>query len=206
MASERAGGRVLESVSAFVSRRLKLKVNLDKSGVYPASRGALLGFGFFKRDGKIKVRIDPMAKKAAKKRIKEITARSWGISMGKRIHALNRFISGWCAYFGFAQTPSVFAEFDEWLRRRLRQVHWKQWKRGRTRAGKLQSLGIPRGQARQWAYTRKGSWRIAGSAVLSRALPNAYWASLGLRGFERSYGHVREVWRTAGCGPACPVV
>jgi RNA-directed DNA polymerase len=195
--SERAGHRVLDGITKFVERRLKLKVNRLKSGVALARKRGLLGFGFFGRTGEVKIRIDPKAKKAMKGRIRRLTARSWSISMDERIHVLNRYIRGWCAYFALAATPSVFAEFDEWLRRRLRQVRWKEWKRPRTRARNLQRLGIPRDKAFEWGFTRKGAWRLAGSAPLQRAMPNAYWSSIGLRGFSVSYRSVWSVWRTA---------
>lgn len=189
---------MLNNVTRFVETRLKLRVNRDKSGVAPATKRGLLGFGFFWRKGEVKVRIDKKAKKALKARIRKLTSRTWSISMGKRIAILNRFIRGWRAYFALAETPSVFAEFDEWLRRRLRQVRWKEWKRPRTRRRKLRALGIPARKAHEWSYSRKGCWRLAGSPPLTRAMPKAYWADeLGLRGFGESYGSVREVWRTA---------
>ena len=197
VASDRAAHRVLEGMSDFIERRLKLKVNARKSGVAPATKRGLLGFCFFRRKGEVKVRIDPKARKAMKTRIRKLTARNWGISMAQRITVLNRYIHGWCAYFALADTPSSFAEFDEWLRRRLRQVHWKQWKRPKTKRRKLKALGIPAQQAREWSYTSKGSWRIAGSAPLQRAMPKTYWINLGLQGFGDRYGYVREVWRTA---------
>jgi group II intron reverse transcriptase/maturase len=190
----RAAERVLDSVNGFIERRLKLKVNRDKSGVAPFARRGLLGFGFYKRDGEVKVRIDRKAIKAVKARIRRLTARNWGVSMAHRIGALNRFIHGWCAYFAWAETPSVFAELDQWLRRRLRQCQWKQWKRIRTRVRELVRLGIKRNQAWQWANTRRGSWRVAGSAILQRALPTAHWEGLGLVGFSEAYGRVRAVW------------
>jgi RNA-directed DNA polymerase len=196
--SERAAQRVLKSASALLEGWLKLKVNCEKSGVAPATkRGLLLGFGFFRRKGKVKVRIDKKAIKALKARIRRLTSRSWGVSMEVRINALNKFIRGWCAYFWLAETPSIFARFDEWLRRRLRQVRWKEWKQVRTKWLKLHKHGIPYGKAREWANSRKGSWRVAGSYILARALPNMYWTDLGLRGFGESYGHMRENWRTA---------
>lgn len=195
--SERAGRRVLESITRFIERRLNLKVNAHKSGVDSAYKRGLLGFGFFKRKGEVKIRIDAKARKAMKARIRRLTSRTWGISMKVRIAVLNRYIRGWCAYFTLADTPSVFDEFDEWLRRRLRQVHWKQWPRVFTRYRKLRALGIPVDKSWQWAKSQKGAWRMAGSAPLQRALPNAYWVELGLRGFRESYRSVRSVWRTA---------
>ncbi|CAN5817692.1 hypothetical protein BH23ACT12_BH23ACT12_18320 [soil metagenome] len=91
----------------------------------------------------------------------------------------------------------MFEQADEWLRRRLRQVSWKQWKKPRSRARNLRKLGIPDQKAYEWSYSRKGSWRISGSAPLHRALPKAYWNSVGLDGFKESYGRVRHVWRIA---------
>ncbi|MGH2726815.1 MAG: group II intron reverse transcriptase/maturase [Actinomycetota bacterium] len=206
VASERAGQRVFEGICRFIESKLKLRVNRDKSSVAPATRAHLLGFGLLKRKGNVGVRIDPKAKKRAKDRIRRLTARNWGVSMQRRIREINDFIRGWTGYFALADTPSFFDEFDEWLRRRLRQTRWKQWKRIRTKVRKLHSLGIPKQKAYEWANTRKGSWRIAGSAPLQRAMPNAYWQSLGLVGFTESYRRVRASLRTAGCGPACPVV
>jgi len=190
----RAAERALDSVGGFIERRLKLRVNRDKSGAAPSFRRGLLGFGFYKRDGEVKVRVDRKAIKACKARIRRLTARNWGVSMAHRIGALNRFITGWCAYFAWAETPSVFAELDQWLRRRLRQCQWKQWKRIRTRVRELVRLGIKRNQALQWANTRRGSWRVAGSPILQRALPTAHWQGLGLVGFTETYGRVRAVW------------
>jgi len=154
----------------------------------------------------VKVRVDPNARTRAKERLRKLTSRRWGISMERRIQAINRFTVGWTAYFAYADTPSPFADLDEWLRRRLRQVRWKEWKRYRTRRRNLRALGIPERAAREWAGSRKGYWRIAGSAVLNRALPNAYWNKLGLAGFSDPYRRFRDAMRTAGCGPACPVV
>lgn len=193
--TERAGERVMGSLTRFVEGRLKLRVNRGKSGVAPAIRRGLLGFGFFwRKDGEVAVRVDRNALRAARARVRRLTARSWGVSMTTRIGALNRFILGWCAYFALAETPSTFASLDEWCRRRLRQAQWKQWKRVRTRLRELARLGIKRGQAWQWANTRRGSWRVAGSAILSRALPNAHWQRLGLVGFVDAYGRVRDAW------------
>lgn len=195
--SERAAERVQLSLTEFIEKRLKLKVNRDKSGIAPATKRGLLGFGFLRRKGKVDIRIDPKAREAMVNRIQKITSRTWGISMNQRITVLNRYIRGWCAYFALADTPSVFEKADAWLRRRLRQVSWKQWKRPGNRARNLRALGIPKQQAYEWANSRKGSWRIAGSAPLARALPNAYWSEAGLVGFKESYGRVRYVWRTA---------
>jgi group II intron reverse transcriptase/maturase len=206
VASERAATRVLEGITAFVEQRLHLRVNQAKSGVAPATVRGLLGFGFFKGNGKVKVRLDPKTKHRLKARLRRLTSRRWRVAMAVRLAALNRFLGGWSAYFALAETPSVFAEFDEWLRRRLRQVRWKEWKRFAARRRNLRALGIPDWQARQWATSRKGCWRLSGSAPLQRALPNRYWADLGLVSISERVRRLREHWRTAGCGPARPVV
>lgn len=206
VASERAAARVIEGVTAFVERRLKLRVNREKSGVAPATRRGLLGFGFFKTAGRVKVRLDRKAKHRLKARLRRLTSRRRAIAMPVRLAMLNRFIGGWSAYFGLAETPSVFAEFDEWLRRRLRQVRWKEWKRFAARRRNLRALGIADWQARQWAASQKGYWRLSGSAPLQRAMPNRYWTDLGLVSISDRTRRLRERWRTAGCGPARPVV
>jgi hypothetical protein len=204
--SKRAAERVMQSTCAFIERRLKLRVNREKSAGDHATRRTLLGFGFFKRGGEVKVRIDPKARKRAKDRLRRLTSRSWGTSMERRITAINRFSRGWTAYFALADTPSVFEELDEWLRRRLRQVRWKEWKRIRTKHRNLTASGIPDGKAYEWANSRRGYWRIARSWVLTRSLTNAYWCEQGLLGFTDPYRRLRDATRTAGCGPARPVV
>jgi len=204
--SKRAAERVMASTCEFIERRLKLRVNRGKSSVASAFRATLLGFGFLRRKGEIKIRIDPKARKRAKDRLRKITSRRWGVSMERRIRELNSFTVGWTAYFALADTPRPLSDLDEWLRRRLRQARWKEWKRPKARRRNLQALGVPPQQAREWAGTRKGYWRIAGSAPLQRALPNAYWRNLGLQGLTDPYRRLRDATRTAGCGPARPVV
>jgi RNA-directed DNA polymerase len=206
VASQRAAERVMQSTCEFIERRLKLRVNRDKSSTDSAFKATLLGFGFLKRKGEIKIRIDPKARKRAKDRLREITSRRWGVSMERRIRELNRFTVGWTAYFSLADTPRPLSDLDEWLRRRLRQVRWKEWKRYWTRKRSLRALGVPERKAGEWASSRKGYWRIGGSAPLQRALPNAHWRDLGLQGFSDPYRRFRDATRTAGCGPACPVV
>jgi group II intron reverse transcriptase/maturase len=204
--SERAGQRVLASISQYVERRLKLKVNRDKSTVGRAMKLPLLGFGFFYNKGEVKVWLDPKALKRAKERLRQLTSRRWGVSMERRIEEINRFTVGWTAYYSLSDAPGAFEQLDKWLRRRLRQVRWKQWKRVRTKRRKLISLGIPAGDAHKWACSRKGYWRISSSQILHLALPNAYWTQQGLQGFAEPYRRFRDAKRTAGCGPACPVV
>ena len=206
VASERAAQRVLDGITVYVERRLHLQVNTAKSGVSPATVRGLLGFGFYRRDGRIRVRLGPKTKTRLRARLRELTSRRRSIAMPIRLAAINRFTGGWAAYFALAETPSVFEEFDEWLRRRLRQVRWKEWKTCGAKRRNLRSLGIPDDLARQWAASRKGYWRLSGSAPLSRAMPISYWTDLGLVPIGVGVRRLRAHWRTAGCGPACPVV
>lgn len=126
VASERAGQRVMENVTQFLAKKLRLKVNQAKSGVLPASRGEFLSFGF--TAGKPKRRIGKKAKQRLRRRVKEITRRTRGVSLEQVVADLNRYLRGWAGYFGFCQTPSVLRELDSWIRRRLRYLVWKQWK------------------------------------------------------------------------------
>ncbi len=206
VASERAATRVHDGVTAFVEQRLKLRVNTAKSGIAPATVRGLLGFGFFRNAGRVRIRLERKTRLRLRARLRQLTDRHRSIAMPVRLALLNRFLAGWAAYFALADTPSVFDEVDEWLRRRLRQVRWKEWKRFAARRCNLRTLGIPDWQARQWAASRKGYWRLAGSPPLQRALPIRYWAALGLVPLGLRVRRLREHWRTAGCGPARPVV
>ena len=192
--SERAGERVMESITQYIEQRLKLRVNRQKSAVAPAVERPLLGFAFFRyRDGRIGVTVAPKALKRAQDRIRRLTTRNWGVSMERRIKEINRFTVGWTAYFAFADTILPFEKLEKWLRRRLRQVRWKEWKRPQTRYRNLRALGIPDRDARSWAASQKGYWRVAGSWPLQTALPNAYWhKTMGLKGFTDPYRRFRE--------------
>ena len=194
VASERAGQRVMESITQYVEQRLKLRVNRQKSAVAPAVARPLLGFQFFRyRDGRVGVTVASKALKRAKARIRELTTRNWGVSMERRIKEINRFTVGWTVYFALADSILPFEKLEKWSRRRLRQVRWKEWKRPQTRYRNLRALGIPDRDARSWAASQKGYWRVAGSWPLQTALPNAYWHNtMGLKGFLDPYRRVRE--------------
>jgi len=191
--SERAAQRVLGSVTKVIEGRLHLKVNREKSKVVQASVMTMLGFGFyFVRGGGVRVRVDPKAIDRLKMRIRELTCRRWSIAMDERVAAINRYVTGWMGYFRLADTPSVFAELDQWLRRRMRQIRWKEWKRPKTRQANLRKLGISRQTAYEWSNSSKGYWRIAGSAVLDRALPNSYWDDQGLKLLKPTWQRLRS--------------
>jgi RNA-directed DNA polymerase len=191
--SKRAARRVLDGVTRFVEDKLKLKVNADKSSVQHARTATLLGFGFYFTRGGVKIRIAAKAVDRLKARLRELTGRSWRVSMPYRIDRLNKFTTGWMAYFRLADTPNVFRDLDSWLYRRMRQIRWKEWKRIKTRRRNLRALGIPPISAGRWAATSKGYWRIARSPVLTRALPKGYWDNLGLRNLTKTWHRLRPV-------------
>jgi RNA-directed DNA polymerase len=112
--------------------------------------------------------------------------------MEERIAKINRFTTGWMGYFRLADTPRVFSDLDEWFRRGMRQIRWKEWKRPRTRRSNLLKLGINGHFSSKWGYSGKGYWRIAGSAVLQRALPNSHWEGLGLHMLKPTWQRLRS--------------
>lgn len=193
--SERAGERVLAGVTDFVERRLKLRVNRKKSSVRQAAQAKMLGFGFwYRRDGRVGIQIDPQALERMRWRVRRLTRRSWRIAMEERIGLLNRYTVGWVGYFALSELPSDFGKTDKWLRRRLRQIRWKEWKRPRSRVRRLLELGVPAADAYRWGYSGKGCWRMAGAIPLDIALPNRYWEELGLSGFETRWRRLRRAW------------
>lgn len=190
--SKRAAHRVLASVTAVVEQRLKLKVNRDKSKVVPASVMTMLGFGFYFTRSGVRIRVDPKAFQRLKVRLKELTSRRWSIAMDERIAKINRFTAGWMGYFQLADTPKVFQVLDKWFRRRMRQIRWKEWKRYATRRRNLRALGIGERDAREWAASSRGYWRVAKSPVLDRALPITYWDDLGLKMLKPTWQRLRS--------------
>ena len=176
--SERAGQRVMESVTRFITHRLKLKVNQAKSAVAQPRQRKFLGFSFT-GEREPRRRIAPKAIARFKERIRERTHRTRGISLRQMVKEITTYLRGWLGYFGDCQTPSVLQSLESWLRRRLRAVVWKQWKKGRTRFRELRKRGVSKDLAAQTAGSAHGPWRIANSPALSLALPNAYFDALG---------------------------
>jgi RNA-directed DNA polymerase len=175
--SPRAGERVMASISDFIHRKLKLKVNTAKSAVDRPSKRKFLGFSF---TAQAKRRIAPKAIQRYKERIRELTRRTRGVSIETMAEQLAVYLRGWKGYFGRCETPSVLVQLEQWTRRRLRSVVWKQWKRGSVRFAELRQRGIGVDLAARTAGSAHGPWRLANSPALSIALPNAYFDSLGL--------------------------
>ncbi len=177
--SERAGQRVMTSLKAFLTGRLKLKINEAKSAVALPHTRKFLGFTF-SAQAQVKRRIAPKALARFKERIRELTQRTRGVSVDQMIGTLKRYLTGWRGYFGFCETPRVLHKLDEWIRRRLRCFFWKQWKRGRTRFQELTARGVNRNLAARTAGSPNNAWRLSCSPALSIALSNRYFRSLGL--------------------------
>jgi RNA-directed DNA polymerase len=177
--SPRAGERVMASVTRFLERRLKLRVNTAKSAVASPTERKFLGFSFMNQ-GRLRRSIAPQALARFKKRVRELTPRTGGRSLAQIALALSRYLNGWRGYFGFCETPGILRGLDKWVRRRLRAIVWKQWKYGRHRFAELRRLGIGKDLAAQTAGSPHGPWRISISPALATAFPNAFFKGLGL--------------------------
>jgi RNA-directed DNA polymerase len=169
----------MTNITRFLMRRLKLKVNEAKSAVARPVERKFLGFSF-SSNKEPKRRIAQKALLRCKEKIRELTRRTRGISLEQMTKELAAYLRGWKSYFGFCQTPSLLQALDEWIRRRLRSMIWKQWKHGKQRYAKLRQLGVGKDLAAQTAGSPLGPWHLAKSPALSYALPIAYFDSLGL--------------------------
>jgi len=177
--SERAGQRVMESVTQFITKELKLKVNETKSAVARPQERKFLGFSFT-TGPEVKRVIAPKALDRFKQRIREITRRAKGVSMQTTIEELAPFMRGWRSYFGFCETPEVLVSLTRWVRLRLRAAMWRQWKTPRRRREALLELGVRLRLARNTAGSGLGPWYLAKAKALSVGLSNAHFKSLGL--------------------------
>ena len=177
--SRRAAERILASVTRFVERRLRLKVNREKSAVDHPSRRKFLGFSFANHLS-AKRRIAPASRERFKARIRELTRRSCGLSLEEILGRLNNYLRGWLGYFGFCQTPTVLSELESWLHRRLRALMWRRWKRPLTRYRELRRRGLSEFQTRQAAFCSRGCWYMSQMPSLNMALPRRFWESRGL--------------------------
>ena len=177
--SERAGQRVMESITRFITQTLKLKVNEAKSAVARPQERKFLGFSFA-AGPEVKRVIAPKALDRFKRRIREITARAKGVSMKTTMEELAPYMRGWRSYFGFYETPEVLIGLTRWVRLRLRAAMWRQWKTPRRRRAALLELGVRPRLASNTAGSGLGPWYLAKAKALSVGLSNAYFNSLGL--------------------------
>jgi RNA-directed DNA polymerase len=174
--SKRAGDRVMESISSYLEKELKLKVNIEKSMVTRPWRTKLLGFTFYHKKGCKCITVHRKSIYTYKDKIRAITCRSKPYAMEDRLMQIRQLNQGWGNYFRLSEAKSMFAALDEWVR----LCYWKQWKTPMTRIHQLERLGAKSHLAYQWGNTRKGYWRIAHSPILQRTLNNTFLNKEGL--------------------------
>lgn len=188
--SRKSAERALENILPFIEKKLFLKVNREKTVVDEAKRVKFLGFSFYRSKGETRVRIHPKSTAKMRAKIKEFTSRSNGMGNEDRAKKLRRYIIGWVNYFKLADMKNLLQTTDEWMRRRIRMIYWKQWKRVRTRFKRLQTLGIHKQQAWEYANTRRSYWRTSNSPILTKSLGNSTFKEFGFLFFSDYYRQV----------------
>lgn len=178
--TRKAAERVKEGVGKFIEKKLKLRVNKEKTKVKTPSRTKILGFSFWKSQSRWTLRIAPSSVERLKDKLRKLTNRSWSISMEQRITSINQLLKGWINYFSIGKSKDAIVRIEELLRTRLRVVRWKEWKRTRTKIRELTKLNTPAGKAYQFANSRKSHTRCAHSPILKCSLTNDYFKTLGL--------------------------
>jgi len=178
--SKAAGERVMESVARYLEKRLRLKINRDKSAVDRPWNRKFLGYTVTSPRNRLKLKVSPQSVKRAKARIKGIMRKGRGRSLAKVIGELTPFLRGWAAYFRLSQVKSIFEEMDQWIRRKLRAVLWRQWKRPWTRAKRMIERGIERVRAWTSGTNGKGPWWNAGASHMNAAVPTKWLQQQGL--------------------------
>lgn len=183
--SQRAGDRVLRSISRFLQNRLKLVVNSHKSRVVKTTQSKFLGFTF--KAGRIQWHDKTVH--TFKQQVRRLTNRNWGVSMRYQLFKLSQYLRGWINYFGIASGYQRCVELDHWIRRRVRMAYWRQWRKPRTKVKNLMQRGVHVQAAVACGLTSKGPWRSSKTPGIQQALSNAYLRSEGL--FELREGWIR---------------
>lgn len=183
--SQRAGTRVLRSISRFLQNRLKLVVNSHKSRVVKTTQSKFLGFTF--KAGRIQWHDKTLH--TFKQQVRRLTNRNWGVSMRYQLFKLSQYLRGWINYFGIASGYQRCVELDHWIRRRVRMAYWRQWRKPRTKVKNLMQRGVHVQAAVACGLTSKGPWRSSKTPGIQQALSNAYLRSEGL--FELREGWIR---------------
>lgn len=175
--SRKSAMRTLENIMPYIEGKLFLKVNRDKTKVAHISKVKYLGYSFYRNKGKCRLRVHPKSIAKMKAKLKELTSKNNGWSNEYRAIKMTQFIRGWVNYFGLADMKSVLTQTDEWLRRKIRAIYWKQWKKVKTRYRMIKKFGVPERKVHELANCRKGTWRA--SVMLNSVLTNKIIASLG---------------------------
>ena len=188
--SRKSAVRTLENILPYIEKKLFLKVNRRKTKVAHVSKVKYLGYGFYRYKGKCKMRVHPKSIAKMRARLKELTSRNNGWGNERRALKLTQFIRGWINYFSLADMKQVLRSTDEWLRRRIRAVYWKQWKKVKTRYRMIQKFGLPEWKVHEMANCRKGTWRAA--IMLNSVLTNKEIVSLGYMAMADYYLKICE--------------
>jgi len=204
--SRRAAVRVMSSCAAYLEGALKLRVNRKKSRVGSPLRLKFLGFSLYRGKNGTRIRAHSKSICRFRAKLKQITRRNRGTSLEAILTQLRVYVRGWLGYYSIADMSSTMKAVNEWIRRRIRMYIWKQWKRIRTRISRLRELGVPKGKAYEWANTRKGYWRIAGSWIMTTTYTNERLASLGYDDISKRYEALHSTYRTAVYGSVRTVV
>ena len=175
--SRKSAERTLEKIIPYIEGKLFLRVNRAKTTVTHVSKIKYLGYAFYRNRGECRLRVHPKAVRKMKERLRELTQRNKGWSNDYRRQKLSEYVRGWINYYKLADMRRLMKETDEWLRRRIRAVYWKQWKKVKTRYRNLRSLKLEEWQVHELSNSRKGYWRTA--QMLSVALTNKQIARLG---------------------------
>jgi RNA-directed DNA polymerase len=186
--TQKAGGRVMASVTRFLEEKLRLRVNREKSAVAAAQERQFLGYRIL-WDGRLA--IAPRSLERAKRRIRQITRRNRGISLEQMVGELNSYLTGWVTYFRYAACKSHLKRLDGWIRRRLRCVRLKQRKRAKSIADFLQSLGVPEWNAWILALSGKGWWRKSGAPQANQAMSVAWFRAQDLVSLSERYAELQ---------------
>lgn len=189
--SKRAAKRQYERLSKFIEGKLKLRINKEKTKVARLNKVKYLGYSFYEIKGTCRLRVHPKNISKLKEKLKQTTSRSNGMSVEGRKIKLNQIIRGWVQYFKLADMKKILKTVDQWLRRRIRMVTWKRWKKVKTRYKNLQKLGVAKTKAWKWANTRKSYWHTANSFILETTLNNARFEKQGYLSLFKYYQKVR---------------
>lgn len=194
--SEKAAQRVLASITTYIEKSLKLKVNQEKSQVSRPTESTLLGFSFYNDKGTWQIRVANKTIKRIKEKCKKITQRNNGNNTSQKITALKAVIEGWVNYFSIAKGKSAMQQLDVYVRVRLRMGLWKEWKNCKTRVANLLKLKASKQKSYEWGNSSRGYCRIAHSPVLQTTLTNAYFVKNGYEGFLNTYNRKRQTTQT----------
>lgn len=179
--SPRAGERVKQGITEFIEKKLKLKVNEEKSAVGKPIARTFLGVSFYRMRKQTKVYVPKGSKMKFEAKLRRLTNRNWSVSMEYRIYKLNQLVQGWSNYFKIGDIKTYALKVDAHIRRRLRACRWKEWKKHTTKYRELKKLGIKPIDAWKCANTRKGYWRLSNNPIIHMALSNQYWENLKLK-------------------------